>query len=465
MSAFHWKLLKERAFHPTETLKKTVFTVIMVNDVYEMLPDDNGVGGLAELQTIIETEKYKARNCIATLNGDFMSASTLATQYKGYHMIDILNHIDIDYVTLGNHEFDFGTPNVLQRIKESRFKWVCSNVVQPEDNTKVLPDTEVLSKPGNEAVFLPSVVVAKELVKELREQDGCDVIIAMTHLTIADDRELARCCPGINLIIGGHDHSVHTQMQGDCFIHKAGHDAQYVSRLDISIEKKQTIINGEKFQQVKVFPSCNMIVNRGFKPNAKVSEVIQHYMKQLPEGITEQIGITTTKLDSSTESVRSKETTFANFVADIFKDTFNAELAIINGGGIRGDRSDLLELVEQGVAKAENCIGAFLHFSAGVSIQFDSTKPPMSRVVKMTLNGDYIDPDRMYSLASVTYLLQGGDGLSAAKKATIKEHPNNNKSVYDAVCEWIELNRKIGGKKEGRIYDVSKRNAPMSLNF
>lgn len=46
--------------------------------------------------------------------------------------------------------------------------------------------------------------------------------------------------------------------------------------------------------QVKVFPSCNMIVNRGFKPNPKVSEVIQHYMNQLPEGITEQIGITTT---------------------------------------------------------------------------------------------------------------------------------------------------------------------------
>lgn len=127
--------------------------------------------------------------------------------------------------------------------------------------------------------------------------------------------------------------------------------------------------------------------------------------------------------------------------------------------------SDLLELVEQGVAKAENCIGAFLHFSQGVSIQYDSTKPPMSRVVKMTLNDDYLDPERMYSLASVTYLLQGGDGLSAAKKAVIKQHPNNNKSVYDAVCEWIELNRKIGGKKEGRIFDISKRNAPMSLNF
>lgn len=79
----------------------------------------------------------------------------------------------------GNHEFDFGTPNVIQRIKESRFKWVCANVVQPEDNTKVLTGlvrkvvhecdgfkigifgvctktTEVLSKPGE---FFDSFII------------------------------------------------------------------------------------------------------------------------------------------------------------------------------------------------------------------------------------------------------------------------------------------------------------------
>ena len=72
-----------------------------------------------------------------------------------------------------------------------------------------------------------------------------------------------------------------------------------------------------------------MIVNRGYKPNQKVSEIIEKYMKQLPEGIMEEIGLTVTKLDSSTESVRSKETTYANFIADIFLDSFGADLAII----------------------------------------------------------------------------------------------------------------------------------------
>jgi len=64
--------------------------------------------------------------------------------------------------------------------------------------------TEVLSKPGKEVVFLPSIPVAQAMVKELRNEDKCDVVIAITHLTIGDDRELARCCPGIDVILGGY---------------------------------------------------------------------------------------------------------------------------------------------------------------------------------------------------------------------------------------------------------------------
>jgi len=72
-----------------------------------------------------------------------------------------------------------------------------------------------------------------------------------------------------------------------------------------------------------------MIVNRGYKPNKQVEAVIQKYISQLPEGILEQIGITETKLDSSTESVRSKETSFANFVADVFKQVFNSDFSLV----------------------------------------------------------------------------------------------------------------------------------------
>ncbi|KAL9641425.1 hypothetical protein ABK040_013354 [Willaertia magna] len=518
MSA-HWKLLKEKLLPPTETINKTVFTILMVNDVYEMVADDAGVGGLAELATMIELEKVKARNCIATLNGDFMSASSLAAKYLGGHMVDIMNHIQLDYVVPGNHEFDFGTPNVIEKIKQSKFKWICSNIVHSEDENKVLEGclrkvtlecdgfkiglfgvctkaTESLSRPGKEVIIKPSILVAREMVKELREIDKCDVIIALTHLTIAEDRELARQCKGIDVILGGHDHTCHTQMQGSCFIHKAGHDAQWLTRIDLMIEKKSTKIPGsETLVQTKVFPSCNMIVNRGYKPNEQVAKVIKSYMDQLPEGALEQIGITTTKLDSSTESVRSKETSFANFVCDVIKEIYSSEIAIMNGGGIRGDRlyecnkrlkridfmkefpfvnslvltemkgSALLKMAEYGVSKAECVVGSFLHYSKGICLEYDSTLQPNHRIIKMSLNGEPIDKDRLYKVASVGYIVvQGGDGFEK-DLGKIIEHPMNDKSVYDTIVGYVERNYKVGAEKEGRVFDRSKVNSTLLLNF
>jgi hypothetical protein len=63
-----------------------------VNDVYEISKNEDGLGGLAELCTIIKQQKEE-KNCLVTLNGDFLSASLLAAKFKGSHIIDILNTI------------------------------------------------------------------------------------------------------------------------------------------------------------------------------------------------------------------------------------------------------------------------------------------------------------------------------------------------------------------------------------
>lgn len=88
---------------------ETIFTILSVNDVYEMIPNERGYGGLAELATIIDSERASSAHSFVTMNGDFLSASAAAEKYQGAHMIDILNHIGIDATVFGNHEFDFGS--------------------------------------------------------------------------------------------------------------------------------------------------------------------------------------------------------------------------------------------------------------------------------------------------------------------------------------------------------------------
>src|SRR6266581_1288955 len=128
------------------------------------------------------------------------------------------------------------------------------------------PETVQLSSPGPTVTFAPVVPTAQAAVERLR-QAGADVIIALTHLTIAEDRALAQQVPGISVILGGHDHEPITWYEGGTLIHKAGSDAHYLGRIDLTMEKKVT----EKGAQVTVTPSWRMIANRGVTPDPGVA--------------------------------------------------------------------------------------------------------------------------------------------------------------------------------------------------
>jgi 5'-nucleotidase/UDP-sugar diphosphatase len=247
-----------------------------------------------------------------------------------------------------------------ERIKESNFTWLCSNIFDTAtgqvlagclrkkivtfDGFRVglfgvcTRSTLTLSAPGKSVEFKSVLDSAQELVTELREQDLCEVIIALTHLSIAEDRELARKIHGIDCMLGGHDHGPHTQVQSNCFIHKAGHDGHYLARIDLHVERRTTNVLGKIIEKTKIFPEWKMILNRGVVPNPTVAQVVQHYLDELPKDSLEEIGIADTMLDSSTENVRSKETSMGNLTADILREAFDTEIGMFNGGGIRGDR-------------------------------------------------------------------------------------------------------------------------------
>jgi 2',3'-cyclic-nucleotide 2'-phosphodiesterase (5'-nucleotidase family) len=191
------------------------------------------------------------------------------------------------------------------RIKESNFTWLICNIFEAgttlsptyclgTDNVlagcirkKILTfdgfrvglfgvctkSTLTLSAPGKSVEFRSVLDCSASMVKELKEEDFCDVVIALTHLSIAEDRELARKVPGIDLMLGGHDHGPHSQIQGGCFIHKAGknfrqltrqgHDGHYLARIDLHVERRTTSVLGRVIEKTKVFPEWKMILNRG----------------------------------------------------------------------------------------------------------------------------------------------------------------------------------------------------------
>src|SRR5574342_421842 len=108
-------------------------TILQINDVYEITPVERGKkGGLARVATLRDRIAQESPHVVFVLSGDFLSPSPMSSMFQGGQMVAALNAIGLDLATFGNHEFDFSADVTQERIQESRFTWVSSNVLEPE---------------------------------------------------------------------------------------------------------------------------------------------------------------------------------------------------------------------------------------------------------------------------------------------------------------------------------------------
>jgi 2',3'-cyclic-nucleotide 2'-phosphodiesterase (5'-nucleotidase family) len=478
------------AFAQRETL-----TILTINDVYEIAPVE-GRGGLAELMTMLKTERATATHHMTTVNGDFLSPSLMSALLKGAQMIDLFNALGVDIVAFGNHEFDFGPDIAMVRMTESKFPWLSANVLGPDRKpfgsaTATLtrqvgpftvgffgllsPDTATLSSPGANVMFLPVIPAAQAAVEALR-QAGADVIIALTHLTITEDRQLARQVPGISLILGGHEHDPITWYEDNTLIHKSGYDAHYLGRIDLVMDKTTT----EKGPRVTVTPSWRMLANRGITPDPEVAARVAEYMAKLDSELAQPLGQSQTALNSQRGDVRTRETTMGNLIADALREALQAEAVLINGGGIRGDRlyepgtvltrrdilrelpfgnvgvllelpgATLLAALEHGVSKVEAKAGQFPHV-AGMRFVYDPHQPAGSRIVQATINGVPIDLTASYRVATIDYLFNGGDGYTSLSAGKPLVDTSGGILMATIVMQYIARHGTVAPQVEGRI--------------
>src|SRR5260370_18759074 len=216
-------------------------TLLQVNDVYQFDPVDGGArGGLARVLTLRKQIMSESPHALYLLAGDAMCPSVESNTYQGRQMIDAWNASGLDYATFGNHEFDFG-PDVLRaRMRESNFKWLAANVVEKKSGKLfgdtpefvirefggvkigifgiVLQETLQTSRPGPDVDILDPCATAAKGIPKIRAA-GAQVVIALTHQTLSDDKQFARCS-GVDVIIGGHEHTLLESMSGHAPIFK-----------------------------------------------------------------------------------------------------------------------------------------------------------------------------------------------------------------------------------------------------
>ena len=486
-------VLTASAFAQTATV-----TFLHLNDVYEIGPKQ-GRGGFAPLMTLLKRERAAAPDAITTLGGDLIGSSMMSGITKGTQMIELMNAIGLDIAVLGNHEFDFGSSVLKQRLAESKFPWLGTNVLGedgkifgslvPVMTRKVgeltigffgilTPDTHHLSNTGPDVKFAPVLETARAAVKQLKDQ-GADAIVALTHLTIAGDRELAREVKGIDVILRGHDHDPMTVYEGGVFIFKVGADAHYLGVAQIEIEKVQT----QRGPQVKTWPrEWRVVSTAGAPPDPAIAAIVKQHEDKLDESLKVTVGTTAVELDSRRATVRLKESAIGNLIADAIREATKADVAVTNGGGIRGDRTyasgttltrkdiltelpfgnvavlleisgaDLLAALEEGVSLVEDVAGRFPHVS-GLTFVFDPKRPRGSRVVKVDIGGKPLDGAATYRLATNEYMMAGGDGYASLKKGRPIIDASGGPLMANVVMDYIAARGTVSPTVDGRIVE------------
>lgn len=341
-------------------------TILVINDVYRL---DN----LPYVRHLRASLEQSEGDVLMLHAGDFLFPSLLSQRYDGEQMVDVLNYLDGDgaafdehmFITFGNHEFEKGklkhAPLLQSRITESQFAWLGTNVefksIEPgrqmvqADNllpsklitlngvkVGVLSATTDVKGADYIRRFISPMQAVRTTSRALRQQ-GAQVVIALTHLTLKEDRALLEQLgdDAPDLIAGGHEHDRQSVQVNGRRIVKADADAMSaaVVRLDAANPKQSSVT----FVDLpgKYTPDAG-VVARINQWDARFAEGFCGEKGESNACLTQVLGKTAVDLIAEELTIRRFETNLGNWLADTARTSFadqGAQIAFLNAGGMR----------------------------------------------------------------------------------------------------------------------------------
>jgi 2',3'-cyclic-nucleotide 2'-phosphodiesterase (5'-nucleotidase family) len=466
-------------------------TLLQINDAYVLEPVDGGRrGGMARLATLVKRARAANANTIFAHAGDAISPSPMSTVLRGEQMIAVLNAVGLDLATFGNHEFDFGPDVLRRRMRESRFAWLSANVVERATGAPfglaarehvlalgglrvglfglTTPETATTSAAGPALAFLDPIESGRAAAAALR-RSGAHLVVGVTHQHMRADQALAAAAD-VDVVLGGHEHEPLVAEEGKALITKAGSDARYLVQVDVWLRPDGLLVERSwRFQEVSA----------RVPEDPDVAAVVRRYGERLNRELDTVVGQTAVPLEARRGRLRMEESNLGNFIADAMRARLGADVAVVNGGGIRTDRiipagpltkrdvhgllpftnavmklavsgTRLRETLEQGLAGLERGGGGYLQVS-GLRVTYDPRRPIGQRVLSVDVDGAPLDLAQIYTLAVVDYVAGGGDGITALRDARVLVDAVTGPQVADVVLDAIATSGIISPRIDGRL--------------
>jgi len=485
-----------------DSLNKGI-VILHVNDAHCGINADDETFGYADIAAYEAKLKAEGYTTLLVDAGDYVQGDVIGTLSDGEYIIDIMNELDFDVATLGNHEFDYGMEQFKDLTEKAEFEIVSSNFIDLKTNKPVFdgwtmveadgvkfgfvgittPETVVKSDPSNfkneDGEFIYSFCAGEngeELYSNVQasvdaaEAAGADMIVALGHLGIDEQsspwtsREVIKNTNGIDLFIDGHSHSlieseIVTDEKGDkVVLTSTGTKLQSIGTVTVA-DGKITSELVEK-EDYKVSEDASSEESKAYRKASEFISAIEEQYEKLVNTVVAKTDVDLTTMNPQNPEeriIRSRETNLGDLCADAYRTLMGADIAFVNGGGIRanidsGDITygeiiavhpygnslclveatgqEILDALELGACSNPDESGGFLQVSGltyeihsyiSSSVVLTDNKEFVKvdgeyRVKNVLVNGKQLDLAKTYTLASHNYMLKsGGDGFTMFK--------------------------------------------------
>ena len=479
--------------------------ILYTNDVHCGITDGMGYAGVARVKAAYEAA---GKEVVLVDNGDAAQGDVIGTLSKGEAIIELMNEVGYDVATIGNHEFDYGMEQFNKNVSLAKFQYVCCNFLNDKGEAVLKPYT-IVEKGGKKIAFVgidtPEAFTkstpvyfqdgegnyifsfcegnnGQDLYDKVQETvdaaraEGADYVIAVAHLGIDYQSapwmstDVITNTTGIDVMLDGHSHSV---ISGDTVKNKDGNDVILTSTgtkldnvgiLTITGEGKMSTMLLDT-DAIKFISAVGALTEDNGAGEAVAAAIAKN--EELVNTVVAKTSVTLTTTDpvavdekgKAIRIVRSQETNLGDLCADAYRAMGDADIAFVNGGGIRANIAEgdvtygqiievhpfgnalcvveatgqeILDALEMSVASMPGESGGFLHVSGlkfAVDMNVDSTVVTDEKKMFVEVTGDRrvkdvevlqedgsyapLDPNKTYTLACHNYLLRDmGDGYT-----------------------------------------------------
>lgn len=461
--------------------------ILHTNDTHSAIdPDRHNLGGVARRDVLIDSVRGANENVMLIDAGDAVQGSLYYTLFGGEVERKVMNAMGYDIQILGNHEFDKGMDQLAKEWKQLNANRLSTNYDFTGSVLDGLFVPAVVKKFGDKTVgfiginldpagivtesnytgvkYIDGIKAANEQAAKLKKE-GADMVIAVTHIGYDNepgysDMDLARNSRDIDVIIGGHSHTVVdpadkrpgvptwrvANAAGDTIsVLQTGSSGVNLGEIDIDLDTKQV--------SAKLIPVDSRLDSR---VGSKIESIVAPYRAKVDSMRSQVIG-------NSPFEFERKSTEMLNLLSDFVR-VRGAELcgkpvdlAIMNKGGIRnslasgpitqGEIIDIAPFDNSIVVmdiKGQDLLDNFAVMasqdgngvSGNVSVLYD---PSTKQVNSATIDGKPVDPNRTYRLATIDYLAAGNDYMEPLKKGvTIAKSPE---VLYTILIDYISAGK------------------------